>query len=197
MAYRFWTNGPCFHFIGGNMARNGLRLWTFLGGPLAANGSINFAASEAHRNIIAGRDLIRRAQDFPRSVVSDGVATLEQLEWAALLELQRGGRKPAALGDERSIHTGAQIAAALVEGTPQLTDPRPKIERREPHARDREPALLARDHSFERGTKSFALLLDAPPQYGRARAQVKRQNLRARFRHPLAGRGESKAQDDP
>src|ERR1700689_5298735 len=26
---RLWTIGPCCYFIGGNLARNGLRLWTF------------------------------------------------------------------------------------------------------------------------------------------------------------------------
>ena len=80
------------------------------------------------------------------------VAALEQLERAALLELQRGGCEPAALGDEHSIHSNAQIAAALIEGAPQLADSRAQVERRESYTCDREPALLARDHTLERGT---------------------------------------------
>src|SRR5215469_17690849 len=56
--------------------------------PRVADGGVELAVGEANGNVVAKRDLIRRAQYFPRRVVGDRVASFEQPERVALFQWQ-------------------------------------------------------------------------------------------------------------
>src|SRR5882762_4404640 len=80
-----------------------------LGFLFCADGSAQLATGESDRNVIAYVHLIDGSHDFPGSVVHNRVAALENTEWAALFQLQRGRLPASALGDERAIEPHAQL----------------------------------------------------------------------------------------
>ncbi len=130
------------------------------------------ALGEADGDVVAESDLIRRAQNFSRGVVGDGVAALEELERAALFELKRGGFELAAAGDQRAVDLDAEVARALVERAAEFADASAKVERGESQASGCEAALLASGNTLKRGAQSFLLLMNATAQHGGARAQI-------------------------
>ena len=87
------------------------------------------ALREADGDVVAEGDLIGRAQNFSGGVVGNGVAAVEELERAALIELEGGGfdlSTPAR--DQRAIDLDAEVARAVVERAAQFADTSAEVE---------------------------------------------------------------------
>src|SRR5579862_2318902 len=110
----------------------------------SADFGVEAALGEADGDVVAERDLIGRAQNFPRGVVGNGVPALEKLERAALFELKRGGFELAAARDQRVVDSDAKVARAFVERAAKFADASAQIERGEANFDGAEAALLAR-----------------------------------------------------
>lgn len=112
--------------------------------PFPADGGVEGALGEAERDVVAEGDLIGRAQNFPRGVVGDGIAALEELERAAFFELKCGGFDLAAARDQRAVDLDAQVAGMFVERAAEFADASAQVERGESNFDGAEAALLAR-----------------------------------------------------
>src|SRR5690348_5246347 len=133
-----------------NKGRRHTLIVTTAGGPtsrftaFSAYFGVEGALGEADGDVVAEGDLIGRAQNFSRGVVSDGVAALEELKRAALIELKRGGFELAAARDQRAVDSGAKVARALIQRAAQFANASAQVERGKADFDRAEAALLAR-----------------------------------------------------
>src|SRR5690348_9561185 len=86
---------------------------------------------EADGDVVSEGDLIGRAQNFSRGVVGDGIAALEELERAALLEPQSCLLGCAAARDQRAVDGDAEVARAFIQRAAQFADSSTRVERGE------------------------------------------------------------------